>query len=132
MTTNPKIQTRNTKQKEIILYVLRSMKTHPTADEIYFEVRKQLPNISLGTVYRNLDNLTKSGQITKLFVSGEVKNFDGNTSYHHHIQCQNCGSICDVRYFLQEDINEIAGQQSGYKVLEHTINFKGICPKCLE
>jgi Fur family transcriptional regulator, ferric uptake regulator len=91
MPTSPK--RRMTSQRRIILEELRKTKTHPTADELYVVARKRLPKISLGTVYRNLDQLAESGEILKLEMCGCQKRFDGNTHEHFHARCQGCGRV---------------------------------------
>ena len=89
-------QTRMTKQRTVILEVLRSVHSHPTADEIYGMVREKLPRISLGTVYRNLELLTNAGEILRLDRAGIQKHFDGNLMPHQHVRCKQCGRIGDV------------------------------------
>ena len=85
------------RQREAILNVLRSTDTHPTAAEVYERVRKVIPNISLGTVYRNLDALSKDGEILSISVGDGNNHFDGDNSCHLHLHCVNCGKISDVR-----------------------------------
>ncbi len=84
------------RQREAILNVLRSTNTHPTADWIYGETRKIIPNISLGTVYRNLAELKKSGEILSIDVGDGKEHFDGDISPHLHLSCKECSSITDV------------------------------------
>lgn len=84
------------RQREAILTVLRSTDTHPTADWVYSEVRKTLPNISLGTVYRNLAALSESGEILSINVGDGKEHFDGNHAPHLHLYCQSCGNIVDA------------------------------------
>ncbi|MGD9277844.1 MAG: transcriptional repressor, partial [Desulfobacterales bacterium] len=74
---------RITKQRQVILEELRQMETHPSADEIYKVVRRRLPRISLGTVYRNLEVLAQMGEIQKLELSGSIKRYDWNTNKHY-------------------------------------------------
>jgi Fur family transcriptional regulator, ferric uptake regulator len=94
MPTSPK--RRMTSQRRIILEELRKTKAHPTADELYTVARKRLPKISLGTVYRNLEQLAESGEILKLEMCGCQKRFDGSTHEHFHARCQVCGRVIDV------------------------------------
>ena len=86
---------RQTKQKAAILGYLRSVKTHPTAEIVYSAVKKEMPNISLGTVYRNLEEFSKNEIIGKLEVAGR-KRFDGDISVHGHFICEKCGRIDDL------------------------------------
>lgn len=122
---------RETKQKRIILEELRSTKVHPTADEIYERVRRRLPHISLGTVYRNLELLAKKGEILKLVSSGSKMRFDGHTGDHLHISCIRCGKISDVRgssACTDRYSEEISG--TGYRLIDARIELSGICPDC--
>ncbi len=94
------------KQREAILEVLRSTDTHPTANWIYERVREIIPNISLGTVYRNLSGLTADGAILQIDVGDGFEHFDGDISPHLHLYCRECGKIFDNRietdYITQE------------------------------
>lgn len=126
----PHVQTRMTKQRAIILEELRKVKTHPTADEMYTIVRKRLPNISLGTVYRNLDFLSENGEIRCLVTSGSSKRFDGDISQHQHIRCVHCGSIADVFHpVAAPSVNSL--KIPGFsKVLTSRVEFDGVCEIC--
>ena len=85
-----------TRQRRVILEELRKVNTHPSADEIYEIVRKRLPRISLGTVYRNLEILSEYGDIQKLEPGCSLKRFDGNPNEHCHIRCVSCDRIADA------------------------------------
>tara|TARA_B100000427_G_C15288725_1_gene498733 strand:- start:318 stop:683 length:366 start_codon:yes stop_codon:yes gene_type:complete len=85
---------RRSLQRDTIKNVVCSSKCHPTADWVYNEVRKLIPNISLGTVYRNLSRLSDNSSI-KPIQDGSVTRYDGNTSPHHHLKCYECGKITD-------------------------------------
>ncbi len=86
---------RNTSQKTKILEYLRSVKTHPTAEKVYNAVKKDLPAVSLATVYRNLNILADEGIITRLEINKEL-HFDGDISCHQHCVCKSCGKIIDI------------------------------------
>lgn len=122
---------RLTSQRQVILEELRKVKSHPTANDIYDMVRKRLPRIGLGTVYRNLDLLAGYGIIKKLEVGGEQKRFDGDISQHYHIRCVNCGCVEDIAVERQADLDKNAAACCEYKVLDHHVQFNGICVKCL-
>ena len=93
-----------TAQREAILRELRSVTSHPTADELYAMLRPEMPQISLGTVYRNLEQMSQAGIIRKLETAGKQKRFDGDLSPHHHMRCRCCGAVVDI---ASESLNEI-------------------------
>ena len=122
---------RLTSQRQVILEELKKVKSHPTANEIYDMVRKRLPRIGLGTVYRNLDLLAERGIINKLDVCGEQKRFDGNTSPHYHIRCNHCNRVEDIFIERDMELEKSAASCCNYKILDHHVQFSGICSKCL-
>lgn len=121
---------RLTTQRQIILEELGKVKTHPTANEVYDMVRKRLPRIGLGTVYRNLELMADSGIILKLEVGGTQKRFDATVEPHYHIRCSSCGRVDDVHIEVQEQINQLAKYASNYEILGHHIEFSGVCEDC--
>ncbi len=121
---------RLTTQRQIILGELGKVTSHPTANEVYDMVRKRLPRIGLGTIYRNLELMAESGIILKLEVGGTQKRFDATVENHYHIRCTDCGRVDDIDIEVQEEINEIATKSSDYKILGHHIEFSGICENC--
>ena len=104
MDPTPKL--RMTTQRQVIMEELRKVKSHPTAGELCQMVRKRLPRISLGTVYRNLDILSRSGLIQKLDVAGQEMRFDGDIRDHYHLRCLDCGGVSDVEMPLLMDIDQ--------------------------
>lgn len=121
---------RMTAQRRIILQELRNVLTHPTAGEIYEIVRKRLPRISLGTVYRNLEILSEIGMIQKLEMTGTQKRFDGIVENHYHVRCIRCGRVDDVLADSIPMINEALAEASDYEILWHRLEFVGLCPQC--
>lgn len=121
---------RLTTQRQIILEELSKVKTHPTANEVYDMVRKRLPRIGLGTVYRNLELMAESGVILKLEVGGTQKRFDATTELHYHIRCVSCGKVDDIELDVQLQLNQAAAENTNYQVLGHHIEFSGICAQC--
>ena len=85
-------------QRQTICEELCKLTSHPTADELYDIVKKRMPQISLGTVYRNLEQLAECGVILKLETAGRQKRFDGNPAPHHHIRCKVCGAVRDLHH----------------------------------
>jgi Fur family ferric uptake transcriptional regulator len=119
-----------TKQRQIILEELCSVITHPTAEDIYGMVRKRLPNVSLGTVYRNLETLSEAGVIQKLDVGGTKKRFDGNITTHSHLRCKECGRVDDVDFKPGIDLESAVRPFTGYQIIKHRLEFIGMCPDC--
>ena len=125
-----KFMVRLSKQREAILKVLRSTTSHPAADWVYEQVRKKLPHISLGTVYRNLRLLTQEGIISELDFAGAPSRFDANTQPHSHFRCEQCGRIFDVAAPVHEELNERIARKTGFEVLNHQLEFSGLCKNC--
>lgn len=123
---------RLTTQRQIILEELGKVTSHPTANEVYDMVRRRLPRIGLGTVYRNLELMADIGIILKLEVGGTQKRFDATVEPHYHIRCSSCGKVNDINIAVQKQINMVAEEASNYKILGHHIEFSGICSSCLE
>lgn len=121
--------TRNTRQRTIILEKLRSVTSHPTADDIFAMTREALPRISLGTVYRNLELLTRQGDILCLENGGTQKRFDGNTMPHHHVRCSGCGRVGDVK--TEFPLPSLTGVGvEGFTLTGAQIVFEGVCDRC--
>ena len=121
-----------TRQRQVILQELRKVKTHPSADEVYEMVRRLLPRISLGTVYRNLEILSELGEIQKIEICGKLKRFDGNTRDHYHLRCLNCHRIDDVPENIHFDFNLPLNSETGYAITGHRLEFVGLCSECSE
>lgn len=120
-----------TAQREAILKELRSVKTHPTADELYAVLRVKMPTISLGTVYRNLEQMSQAGIIRKLETAGKQKRFDGDISEHHHIRCTDCGAVGDITSAVFGGINrEIHGVMEQLECDSFYLELSGRCQKC--
>jgi Fur family ferric uptake transcriptional regulator len=120
---------RFTPQRKAILEVLHGMDTHPTADDLYERVRKKMPKISLGTIYRNLDILYHQGIIQKLHVAESQMRFDGNPEFHYHIHCTQCGSIADI--FNCPDISFVMNElETDFTITDYSLIFHGLCPDC--
>lgn len=121
---------RLTDQRKAILEILASTTSHPTADIVYEQVKKVIPNISLGTVYRNLGILRDQNLILELNLTRGLSRYDYNTSLHYHILCLNCGKLEDVNVAALENIETKTALATGYQVLNHQIQFVGLCPQC--
>jgi len=121
---------RRTKQREVILRVLRTANSHPTVDWIYDEVRKEIPHISLGTVYRNLRLLREGGEVLEIDLSGTFSRFDGNPDNHYHFRCEKCGRVFDVDEPVNKELDERVARKMDFEVLYHRIEFRGLCKEC--
>ncbi len=126
----PASMIRLTTQRQILLEELSKVTSHPTACELYEMVRKRLPRIGLGTVYRNLELMADSGIILKLELGGAQKRFDATTDPHYHVRCSNCGKMDDIMIQVQENITKNAAKKTSYRILGHNIEFTGECPTC--
>lgn len=123
---------RSTRQRIIIMEVLQGTTIHPTADWIYDRVRKKCPNVSLGTIYRNLNLLKEKGLIKELKFGKNTARYDGNFETHHHIFCLACGKLEDVQCNVHPDLTKSVEKTNGYKIVSHQLEFNGICPECLK
>jgi Fe2+ or Zn2+ uptake regulation protein len=121
---------RTTHQRTVILEEIRKVNTHPTADEVYRMVRKSLPRISLGTVYRNLEILSTCGLIQKIGPVSTQMRFDGNPRNHYHIRCIYCGRVEDAPIGMIDTVEQEVGKAIDYTILGHRLEFIGVCPAC--
>ena len=119
-----------TKQRAVILEELRKLKTHPTATELYELVRKRIPRISLGTVYRNLEVLADAGIIRKIETAGTQKRFDAMIENHYHVRCVNCGRVDDLPVPPIREIEDVLHGFTDYKISSYRLEFQGLCPIC--
>jgi Fur family ferric uptake transcriptional regulator len=121
---------RDTAQRRLILEELRSVSSHPTAVELYEMVRRRMPKISLGTVYRNLDLLSARGMIQKLALGGKETRFDGRVDSHCHARCVRCGRVDDLPEVPGDLVADRPKGAGGYEILGYHLEFVGICPAC--
>ncbi len=120
---------RVTAQKSFILDYLKSVKCHPTAEKVYEEVRKKLPTISQGTVYRVLNNFKNKGQVLAIDTKENI-HFDADTSDHAHFICEKCGNVYDIMSECSE-CGILKSKKTKVGVIKnYKINFYGICNKC--
>ena len=122
---------RYSKKREAILSYLRGTKSHPTAECIYVQLKKEFPNLSLATVYRNLSQLKESGLIRSVGVILGEEHFDATCVSHTHLICEKCGCVIDVEEIQVPDIlSEKAASATGFEILNSDLKFYGICSKC--
>ena len=123
-------QQRTTRQRQVILEELQKLQSHPTAAALYEIVRRRVPRISLGTVYRNLELLARTGVIRKLEFAGAEARFDGNVSRHDHLRCVRCGRVDDIHGPPLDLTGGSANDWRNYRILGHRVEVFGICPQC--
>ena len=120
------------RQREAIKDYLSSVTTHPTADTVYMHIKEEFPNISLGTVYRNLNLLVELGEIQKLTCGDGKDHFDADTSPHYHFVCHSCGAVQDLAMSPLSNLNDMANAVTDGKIDSHTVYFYGTCGACLK
>lgn len=113
-----------------MLSLLRSTDRHPTADWIYDSLKKEFPNLSMGTVYRNLNILMEQGLIKKLDFGSTFDRFDAVVKPHYHFICEQCGKIVDLDIPVADELNEKVRSRTPYVVKKHRIEFFGLCDEC--
>jgi len=121
---------RMTQQRRVILEELRRENIHPTADQLYETVRKRLPHVSLGTIYRNLELLTAIGEIQTLEIAGSQKRYDGVAQQHYHVRCVYCGRIDDAPIAPLNRLEDKLYGTTVYTIMGHRLEFLGLCPEC--
>jgi len=124
------MQLRMTNQREIILRELRKSKKHLTADELYDIVKKDMPRISLATVYRNLEVLSEAGLIGKLEISGRQKRFDYDVEEHDHVYCVSCHRVDNLNIKREVLDPKKVAVVKGYNITGYRLEALGICLDC--
>ncbi len=121
------------RQRQVIKDFLMTRKDHPTADVVYMNVRQEYPNISLGTVYRNLSLLANLGEIRRLRIGDGVDHFDADTSMHYHFICTKCGGVTDLAMNPGsiDHIKDSAAAGFDGRIEGHITYFYGICGNCV-
>lgn len=120
------------RQREAIKEFLDSRCDHPTADTVYENIRMIYPNISLGTVYRNLSLLANMGEITKVVTSQGADRFDARIIPHNHFICKNCNSVLDLDMEEGTDLDQLASENFRGKIESHVTIFYGVCENCIK
>ena len=125
-----KIQ-RSTKQRQLILEAVEKRHDHPTADQIYLDVRAADQRISRGTVYRNLGILSASGQISNVKVPAADR-FDSRLDRHYHLFCACCGRVFDAPVSYHGEYDAQVEAETGFQISRHRTVFEGLCPDCIK
>ena len=125
------VHAKHFRKRDAILSFLRTTTAHPAAEEVFEAVRKEIPNISLATVYRNLSLFKEQGLIASVGTVKGVERFDGNTAPHVHFICSGCGRIQDLpQISVPEELNKAVARDSGGKVESCQLSFTGLCEDC--
>lgn len=120
------------RQRESIKASLMNRHDHPTADTLYMSIREEFPNISLGTVYRNLNLLVELGEVRKLSCGEGADRFDADTTPHYHFICRRCGEVHDLPMETLNTMNQAAQEYCNGEVDSHITYFYGTCNDCLK
>lgn len=118
------------RQREALLMLLQSTRTHPTAEWLYTELKKSFPNISLATVYRNLNLLAQTGEIIRLDVGTGTEHFDAATKNHYHFVCRCCDAVIDLDLPPIVQLDHMAEKNNPVRVENHSLLFYGVCKNC--
>lgn len=122
---------RRSKKRDAMLRLLRETDNHPSADWVYHRLRGEYPDLSLGTVYRNLNQLTEEGLISSVGVINGQERYDGMVCPHAHFICSRCGTIIDLPDLsLAKDYENAVSTQYGFLAESHEFNIRGLCKDC--
>ncbi|MDY4587867.1 MAG: transcriptional repressor [Oscillospiraceae bacterium] len=119
------------RQREIIYDQVMNYPTHPTVEEVYNALKPDNPNLSLGTVYRNLNQLSEAGMLMKIPIADGSDRFDGRTDCHYHMICDKCGRVFDIELDCLDEIPQTVMRENGHRITRVTLNLKGVCAGCL-
>lgn len=122
---------RNSRQRNMIYDAVMERCDHPTADQIYLDVREKDEKISRGTVYRNLGLLSENGEITNVKVMAADR-YDSRLDRHYHMICVKCGKVCDAPMQYRQSYDVQIEQETGFQIRRHRMIFEGLCPECKE
>ena len=122
---------KHSRQRDAIRQNLMGRYDHPTAETVYMDVKEDFPNVSLGTVYRNLSLLADLGEIQKITTGNGPDRFDGNPKPHCHFQCRQCYNVLDIQFENQEELCTRAGKHFPGIIEGNSIQFYGLCPDCV-
>lgn len=116
-----------TKQRELILSILKQSERHMTADEIFFLAKLKMPSIAMATVYNNLNALDEAGVIRRLHIDGVADCFDKITEPHDHLLCDGCGKITDIHL---PSLPALLEQKLGTEIRDYELTVHYVCPEC--
>lgn len=120
---------RSTRQRRLVFEAVCGTKSHPTAEWVYEAVRREMPRVSLGTVYRNLQRLVDEGTIRSFVRGGRIR-YDADLELHDHFSCDRCGLLMDIPRAAEALPAERRLRAQGFAVVGRTLEFHGLCRKC--
>ena len=124
---------KNFRKRTAILSYMRHTKDHPSAEMVYNHLKQEIPDLSLGTVYRNLSMFKNQGEIISLGTVNGVERFDGNTEPHVHFICNRCDSVSDLpQIYVPQSLCSRAADETGGQVNTCHLTFTGVCRRCSE
>lgn len=123
---------KHSRQRDAIHQNLIGRCDHPTAEMVYMDIKEDFPNISLGTVYRNLSLLSELGEIQKISTDAGPDRFDGNPNPHCHFRCRTCYSVLDLPFDYPNELNAHAGKNFSGIIEGNIIQFYGLCSNCID
>ena len=127
------VSTKHFRKRDAILQYLQSVTDHPSAEKVFTQLKAQIPDLSMGTVYRNLNLFKQQGLAVSVATIKGVERFDGNTDPHVHFICQECDAVIDLMDMeIPDSLKSVAEHSSGGQVAECQLCFTGICQDCLE
>ena len=121
---------RKSKKRDRVLDLLKNTTIHPTADWIYKQLKKEFPDLSMGTVYRNLNIMIEEGLVKKIDSGSTFDRFEANITPHYHFICEKCVKIIDLKMPIDDSLNEKVNKTNQYKAHFHKIEFFGQCEEC--
>ena len=124
---------KHSKKRDAIYECVRSTKTHPSAEWVYSRLKPEIPDLSLGTVYRNLNLFQQEGRLISVGVVNGLERFDACTTPHAHFICTHCGAVIDLPHLtLDSEMDHAVSQQYGLMVYRHELTLHGLCPDCIK
>lgn len=124
---------RLTPQRLAVLEILAESKGHPSVEDIFNQVKPKFPTTSLATIYKTVNLLKEIGEVVELDFSAQSNRYDGNKPHPHpHLICTKCKTIMDADMATVEDLSKELARKTGYEILNHRLDFFGICPRCQE
>ena len=121
---------RSSLQRQLVHRIIEASHDHPTAQSVFERAREQMPSISLGTVYRNLQLLVEQGVLLERKIGNRPARYEAQRRRHYHISCVQCGALEDLSVPYQEVLDRRVQRMVGYELREHRMEFYGVCPRC--